>query len=407
VRPATTSTVSGGASGHDRRAALRTGLAAAVAIVALAGCGSDSSGPRAAAAPAPSPTETATPSPAAPSARSVAVVWSLERPQRAARRLRRHPAVEAATVAGRGVGLLRSSADASGRVVERARPGYAVPLDALAVEPRSYAGTLPTTARDALDGLRPGRAVLSRTSARLRGIGEGGELRLVGGRRLRVAAVVDDALVHDAELAVAAGEPRVRRGDSGRVIAVLRPEFAVNPTRLARQAERGAAARIVEGGPLAATGPAGPARPAELKARFGEPAVRLPYGDDWVQLDPGFVNRYIVARGVPVLGAVTCHRAMIPPLREALSELRSRGLARLVDPRDYAGCYAPRRIRPRGDLSLHAWGLAIDLNASANPYGGRSHQDPRLVRIMRRHGFTWGGDWPTIRDPMHFELRGR
>jgi hypothetical protein len=56
---------------------------------------------------------------------------------------------------------------------------------------------------------------------------------------------------------------------------------------------------------------------------------------------------------------------------------------------------------------LHAWGLAVDLNARANPFGGRSRQDPRLVRIMERHGFSWGGDFPTRPDPMHFEFRGR
>ena len=58
-----------------------------------------------------------------------------------------------------------------------------------------------------------------------------------------------------------------------------------------------------------------------------------------------------------------------------------------------------------GQLSLHAWGVAIDINAAANPFMGRSRQDPRLVRTMQRHGFTWGGEWPTRPDPMHFELR--
>jgi hypothetical protein len=26
---------------------------------------------------------------------------------------------------------------------------------------------------------------------------------------------------------------------------------------------------------------------------------------------------------------------------------------------------------------------------------------------MERHGFYWGGDFPTVPDPMHFEFRGR
>ena len=135
--------------------------------------------------------------------------------------------------------------------------------------------------------------------------------------------------------------------------------------------------------------------------------MALPYGDDWVRLDPGFVGRTTRTARVPLLGAVSCHREMIPALREAMRELARRGLGRLVNSADYAGCYAPRRIRPGGALSLHAWGLAVDLNARANPYGARSAQDARLVRTMERHGFSWGGHFPTRPDPMHFEFRGR
>jgi hypothetical protein len=118
------------------------------------------------------------------------------------------------------------------------------------------------------------------------------------------------------------------------------------------------------------------------------------------------VARNIRARRVPIIGTVTCHRRMIPALRAALAEVARRGLAHLVDPGDYAGCYAPRRIPGSGSLSLHAWGLAVDLNASRNPQGSPAHQDRRLVRIMERHGFSWGGRWPTVPDGMHFEYHG-
>jgi hypothetical protein len=328
---------------------------------------------------------------AAPAAQSVALVWGLGDPDRAARRLRRLPAVSAATVLGRGVALLR------------AKPGYAIPLDAIAVDPRRYARTVPADARPAFARLRHGTTVISATEADLRGARVGTVLRLAEGRRMRVAAVVDDDVLHDAEVAVAAGDPRVPPLRSTVIVALRGP---VSRRTLIRRAQRGAAARILPGGPLRASGPIGPARPALLKVRFGEPAVGLPYGSDWIRVDPAFVRRNIVSRRVPVLGTVRCHRAMVPHLRAALTELRRRGLARLVNPGDYAGCWAPRRIQPRGQLSLHAWGLAVDLNASRNPFRGRSHQDPRLVRIMERHGFTWGGRWPTRPDPMHFEYRG-
>ncbi|MEA2230000.1 MAG: hypothetical protein QOF04_3630 [Solirubrobacteraceae bacterium] len=148
------------------------------------------------------------------------------------------------------------------------------------------------------------------------------------------------------------------------------------------------------------------ARPAALKLRFGEFAVREPVGADWIQPDPAWVRRNIVSRRVPVLGPVTCHRRMVPALRRAMAELVRRRLTRLVDPGDYAGCYAPRRIPGSGTLSLHAWGLAVDLNAGRNPQGSPPRQDRRLVAVMERHGFSWGGRWPTVPDGMHFEFHG-
>jgi D-alanyl-D-alanine carboxypeptidase len=369
----------------------------AAAALAVAGCGgSGDSPPVARAAVVPTTTPSVPPPVHDPPPATSAIVWGLERPARAARRLRAHPAVAAATPVGRGAILLRTGVDGDGRVVQRVRSGYAIPLDTLAVDPAGYAATLPEAQREPFAKLRPGTAILSTTSAALRGLGVGGSLRLESGR-LRVVGVVADESLRNAEVALASRDRRVKPLRSTVMVLLREP---VSPRELIRRTERGAAARIVDG-----AGPVGPARPAQLKVMFGEPAVGLPYGDDWIRLDPAFLRRYIVTRRVPILGSVTCHRKMIPPLRAALGELARRGLSRLVNPGDYAGCHAPRRIQPRGQLSLHAWGVAIDLNAAANPFMGRSRQDRRLVRTMERHGFTWGGDWPTRPDPMHFELR--
>ena len=372
--------------------------AAATLLVALAaaGCGGPSESPPPARAVAAPTTTPSVPPPVKDPPATTAIVWGLDRPARAARRLRAHPAVAAATPVGRGAILLRAGVGADGRVVQRVRAGYAIPLDALAVDPAGYAATLPEPQREPFAKLRPGTAILSTTSAGLRRIGVGGELRLESGR-LRVIGVVPDDALRSAEVALASRDRRVDPMRSTVIVSLREP---VSPRELIRRTERSAAARIVDG-----SGPTGPARPAQLKVMFGEPAVGLPYGDDWVRLDPAFLRRYIVARRVPILGTVTCHRKMIQPLRSALGELARRGLSRLVSPGDYAGCYAPRRIQARGQLSLHAWGVAIDLNASTNPFLGRSRQDRRLVRTMQRHGFTWGGEWPTRPDPMHFELR--
>jgi hypothetical protein len=310
-------------------------------------------------------------------------------------RLRRARGVTAVARTGRTQALLRISARKGGAPVDAAPAGYAFPLDVLVVRPRAYAEVLPGGAR-ALRGLRPGSALLSRTSARLRRLGRGDRLTLAGGRTLRVAGVVDDELVRAAELVL-------RPSDAGPSRAGQLLVTTTAPKRIARTlpADEATRARLWSD---AGSAPARIARPAELKARFGEFAVRLPYGGDWIDIEPQWLRRNVVARAVPILGSVSCHRRFIGPLRRALDALERRGLSRLVDPGDYAGCYAPRRIPSSGSLSLHAWGLAIDLNASANPPLGASHQDPRLVRAMERAGFTWGGRWPTAPDPMHFEL---
>ena len=378
-------------------------LAALVAVGLVVAAGGEGEGERRGAGPA----ARSAPAEATPPPQAVAVVWGIDDAARAARRLARHRAIERTALVGRGAALLRSARAAGGRVVQRVPAGYGIPLDVVSVEPRNYAAVLPPGQRRPVARLRRGQALLSRTSARLRRVGEGGTLHLEDGRLLRVVSVVPDEVAQFSELLVARSEGVPSPRDS--VVAVLAEGADVSTNELARAAGGDGRARLIGTSPGdAGTQPlSGPARQAELKARFGEPMVALPYGDDWVRLDPAFLRRRIVTRQVPVLGSVSCHRKMLPALDAAMRELGRRGLARLVDPGDYAGCYAPRRIRPGGALSLHAWGLAVDLNARANPFGGRSRQDRRLVRVMERHDFTWGGDFPTTPDPMHFEFRGR
>lgn len=72
-----------------------------------------------------------------------------------------------------------------------------------------------------------------------------------------------------------------------------------------------------------------------------------------------------------------------------------------------------RDIRGRpGVKSNHAWGLAVDLNATTNPMtsDGKVHTDmPRwVVDCATKWGLHWGGNYTGSRkDPMHFEFLGR
>ena len=312
-------------------------------------------------------------------------------------RLRRVAGVTAVARTARTQALLRRSRRGDGATVDTVPSGYAIPLDALVVQPRAYARVVPE-ARGELAPLRRGSALLSRTSARLRRLGVGGRLDVAGGSELRVAGVVDDQLAALAEVVLSRAPGRRPAGDR----AAPRQDHAPGSDR----AQAGGKRRRARPQRFAGVGssPALVARPLEIKAQFGEFAVGLPYGTDWIGIEPGWLRRNVVTRSVPILGPVTCNRRLFAPLRRALRTLERRGLSRVVDRTDYAGCHAPRRIPGSGSLSLHAWGLAIDLNAAANPRLRGSRQDSRLVDAMEDAGFTWGGRWPTVPDPMHFEL---
>ena len=96
---------------------------------------------------------------------------------------------------------------------------------------------------------------------------------------------------------------------------------------------------------------------------------------------------------------------MLPQLRAALTEVVNSGLAAQIHPGEYAGCYFPRFIAndPGKGLSLHSWGIAVDLNVPGNQRGTVGEMDRRVVAIFKKWGFAWGGDW-NYTDPMHFEM---
>jgi hypothetical protein len=146
--------------------------------------------------------------------------------------------------------------------------------------------------------------------------------------------------------------------------------------------------------------------PVTFKTFFGEFAGR-PTAGGWLRVDPAWEAEHITTEDVPILGRVTCARALLPQLRGALGEIERAGLARLIDAGDYGGCYGPRFLNrdPGAGISHHAWGAAVDINVSGNLFGRVPTMDQRIVAIFERWGFTWGGRW-LVPDGMHFEFVG-
>lgn len=72
--------------------------------------------------------------------------------------------------------------------------------------------------------------------------------------------------------------------------------------------------------------------------------------------------------------------------------------------------YAFRPVRGYADLSRHAYGLAIDLNATEHPLAVDHTFTPAETALIRRRlrrydgCIRWGGDYSGRVDPMHFEI---
>ena len=142
---------------------------------------------------------------------------------------------------------------------------------------------------------------------------------------------------------------------------------------------------------------------ADARRRLGTLTYQVD-PDGKVVVDPAWVSSYIVTESVPIIGRMTCHRAMFPQLIKALNEIVAAGLADKIHPDQYEGCYWPKLIEDSDHLSMHAWGLAFDLNTATNQRLTHGDMDPGVVAIFKKWGFRWGGDWKDTPDPMHFEL---
>ncbi len=139
------------------------------------------------------------------------------------------------------------------------------------------------------------------------------------------------------------------------------------------------------------------------------------------------------------IGELIMHKKVAPEIIEIFQELYDKKFpiekVRLIDEYDAidqasmadnnssALCVRPITNKPY-ELSKHSYGLAIDLNPIQNPYispdgifpdGGNEFLDRTHVRkgmivegdacyeAFTSRGWTWGGNWTSIKDYQHFE----
>jgi len=141
-------------------------------------------------------------------------------------------------------------------------------------------------------------------------------------------------------------------------------------------------------------------------------------------------------------GELICHNYIAQDLLEIFYELylNEYQLERVTLIENYGGddtlsmednntsCFNYRVVDNTTNLSKHAYGLAIDINPFYNPYvtypGGKIRISPKgseayadrdadfpykidendlCYKLFKEHGFTWGGDWNSMKDYQHFQ----
>ncbi len=182
--------------------------------------------------------------------------------------------------------------------------------------------------------------------------------------------------------------------------------------------------------------------PADVRRRMQGKSFPAQCGVKWTEL------RYLRvlhrnANGQPTVGELVCNSTIAADLLNIFRELYRMGYPiesmRLID--DFnaddersmranntsAFCY--RGVAGTKRLSKHSRGLAIDINPLYNPcvrqrrngttsiqpttaarYADRHITTPYtitagsdIVRLFRKHGFRWGGEWRSVKDWQHFE----
>ncbi len=152
---------------------------------------------------------------------------------------------------------------------------------------------------------------------------------------------------------------------------------------------------------------------------------------------------YYNFKGIERTGELICNKAIAQDLVEIFYELYRNEYQieqiSLID--DYSGddtlsmsdnntsCFNYRLVDGTTSLSKHALGLAIDINPLYNPYvvykndgttyispqgseiyADRSKEFPYKIdendlcyKLFIEHGFTWGGNWNSLKDYQHFQ----
>lgn len=131
----------------------------------------------------------------------------------------------------------------------------------------------------------------------------------------------------------------------------------------------------------------------QCSLKYGEPSVKNKWLTLWdvpAELEIGIIPKRIY-----------CNKDMVAPLTQAFKNLIDRNFVKEL--KTWDGCFNIRKKRGLSSMSLHSWGIAVDLNAFENGLGTEPKLSKGFVKCFTDAGFDWGGIW-TRKDGMHFQL---
>ena len=99
---------------------------------------------------------------------------------------------------------------------------------------------------------------------------------------------------------------------------------------------------------------------------------------------------------------IYCNKDMLIPLTLAFKALINNEYVNEL--KTFDGCFNIRKKKAGRSLSLHAWGVAIDVNAAWNGFNKKPTLSEGFVKCFTENGFDWGGLFSKP-DGMHFQLK--
>jgi hypothetical protein len=133
---------------------------------------------------------------------------------------------------------------------------------------------------------------------------------------------------------------------------------------------------------------------AQCLKKYGPPSDSNRHMTMWDV--PGFLEIGMIPK------RIYCNVDLVQPLSRAFQELIRTG--HVNELKTWDGCFNIRKKRGGSTMSLHSWGVAVDLNAYANCFGCTPKLSPGFVKCFTDNGFDWGGTWRKP-DGMHFQLK--